>query len=57
MKKYRLIIMVIIAMGIILIGTSDPLTSFYKTTGLISNGINKDRNIESDNTKNKGSQR
>ena len=57
MKKYRLIIMVIIAMGIILIGTSDPLTSFYKTTGLISNGINKDRNIESDNTKNKGSQK
>ncbi|MDU2197787.1 MAG: N-acetylmuramoyl-L-alanine amidase [Peptostreptococcaceae bacterium] len=57
MKKYRLIIMVIIAMGIILIGTSDPLTSFYKTTGLISNGINKGRNIESDNTKNKGSQK
>ena len=49
--------MVIIAMGIILIGTSDPRTSFYKTTGLINNGINKDRNIESDNTKNKGSQK
>lgn len=57
MKKYRLIIMAIIAMGIILIGTSDPLTSFYKTAGFISNGINDDRNIEIDNTKNKDKQK
>lgn len=49
MKKYRLMIMIIIAMGIILIGTSDPLTNFYKTTGLISKGINENRNIEDDN--------
>ena len=54
MKKYRLVIMIIIAMGIILIGTSDPLTSLYKTTGLISKGINENRNIEDDNTENKG---
>lgn len=57
MKKYRLIIMAIIAMGIILIGTSDPLTSFYKTAGLISNGINDNRNMEIDNTKNKDKQK
>ena len=57
MKKYRLIIMAIIAMGIILIGTSDPLTNFYKTAGLISNGINDNRNMEIDNTKNKDKQK
>ena len=50
MKKYRVIIMAIIAMGIILIGTSDPLTSFYKTTGLIINGMNKDLKDEKSNS-------
>ena len=49
--------MAIIAMGIILIGTSDPLTNFYKTAGLISNGINDNRNMEIDNTKNKDKQK
>ncbi|SCI02278.1 N-acetylmuramoyl-L-alanine amidase family protein [Romboutsia sp. 1001713B170207_170306_H8] len=43
MKKYRVIIMAIIAMGIILIGTSDPLNSLYKATGLISKGIDNDK--------------
>ncbi|MGL5330814.1 MAG: N-acetylmuramoyl-L-alanine amidase family protein [Peptostreptococcaceae bacterium] len=41
MKKYRVIIMAIIAMGIILIGTSDPLGNLYKTTGLVAKGIDK----------------
>ncbi|MGL6107911.1 N-acetylmuramoyl-L-alanine amidase [Romboutsia sp.] len=41
MKKYRLLVTVIIAMGIILIGTSNPLTNFYKGTNLINKPINK----------------
>ncbi|MGL5347814.1 MAG: N-acetylmuramoyl-L-alanine amidase [Peptostreptococcaceae bacterium] len=40
MKKYRLLVTVIIAMGIILIGTSNPITNFYKSTNLINRGLN-----------------
>ncbi len=36
MKKYRLIVTLIIAVGVILIGTSNPITNFYKTTSLIN---------------------
>ena len=43
MKKYRVIIMSIIAMGIILIGTSNPLSTINKTTGLISRGIKNEK--------------
>lgn len=39
MKKYRLLVTVIIAMGIILIGTSNPITNLYKSTNLINRGI------------------
>lgn len=38
MKKYRLLVTCIIAMGIIIIGTSNPVSNFYKTTNLISSG-------------------
>ena len=43
MKKYRVIIMSIIAIGIILIGTSNPLSTINKTTGLISRGIKNEK--------------
>ena len=43
MKKYRVIIMSIIAMGIILIGTSNPLSTINKTTGLISRCIKNEK--------------
>ena len=39
MKKYRLLVTAIIAMGVILIGTSNPITNLYKSTNLISKGI------------------
>lgn len=39
MKNYRLIVTAIIAIGIILIGTSNPLNNFYKSTGLIIKGL------------------
>ncbi|MGL5695251.1 MAG: N-acetylmuramoyl-L-alanine amidase [Peptostreptococcaceae bacterium] len=51
MKKYRLIIMSIIAMGVILIGTSDPLTNFYKNTGLIIKGVDEDKNSNEEKLK------
>ncbi|MGL4912764.1 MAG: N-acetylmuramoyl-L-alanine amidase family protein [Romboutsia sp.] len=41
MKKYRLLVTTIIAMGIILIGTSNPITNLYKSTNLISKGITR----------------
>lgn len=44
MKKYRLLVVVIITMGIILIGTSNPLTNFYKSTNLINSPINQQQN-------------
>ncbi|MGL5313049.1 MAG: N-acetylmuramoyl-L-alanine amidase [Peptostreptococcaceae bacterium] len=46
MKKYRLLVTVIIAMGIILIGTSNPLTNLYKSTNLINKGINPESKEE-----------
>ena len=51
MKKYRIIIMSIIVMGIILIGTSNHVLNIYKTTGLISRGIIKE-NIDEKNNDN-----
>lgn len=36
MKKYRLLVTVIIAMGIILIGTSNPITNLQKYTNMIN---------------------
>ncbi len=40
MKKYRLLVTIIIAMGIIIIGTANPITNLYKSTNLINKGIN-----------------
>lgn len=48
MKKYRVLITIIIAMGIILIGQSNPINNIYKTTGLISKGINQSEGLEKD---------
>ena len=52
MKKYRLLVTVIIAMGIILIGTLNPITNFHKSTNLISKGIiqkdDKEKNNKED---------
>lgn len=39
MKNYRILIGVIIAIAIVVIGTSDPAKNLYKATNLISNGI------------------
>lgn len=54
MKKYRLLVTVIIAMGIILIGTSNPITNFYKSTNLINKGLNPESKEET-GTKEKSS--
>ena len=54
MKKYRLLVTIIIAMGIIFIGTSDPVKNFYKTTGFINKEINQDKDKKQDNGKLKG---
>lgn len=40
MKKYRLLVTVIIAIGVIIIGTSNPITNLYKSTSFINKGIN-----------------
>ena len=39
MKNYRILIGIIIAIAIVVIGTSDPAKNLYKATNLISNGI------------------
>ncbi|MEG1310843.1 MAG: N-acetylmuramoyl-L-alanine amidase [Romboutsia sp.] len=52
MKKYRVLVTVIIAMGIILIGQSNPINNFYKSTSLISKGINQGEDIKKDNKNN-----
>lgn len=44
MKKYRLLVTIIIAMGIILIGTTNPVTNLYKSTNLINRAVNKNKN-------------
>ena len=36
MKKYKLLVVGIIAIGIIFIGTSNPLMNLYKSTNFIS---------------------
>lgn len=36
MKKYKLIVTMIIAVGVILIGTSNPISNIYKSTNFIS---------------------
>lgn len=41
MKKYKLIVTAIIAIGVILIGTSTPITNLYKSTNLLNKGFNK----------------
>lgn len=42
MKNYRKLIGIIIAIAIVVIGTSEPAKNLYKATGLISNGIKVD---------------
>ena len=48
MKKYKLIVTMIIAVGVILIGTSNPISNIYKSTNFISkfklDNDNKDNN-------------
>lgn len=57
MKKYKLIVSLIIAVGVILIGTSNPVTNFYKTSTFISKSkLEEDKKhdkneLESDNKK------
>lgn len=51
MKNYRLIVTAIIAIGIILIGTSNPLSNFYKSTNFIIKGINEDSEDKDANNK------
>ncbi len=45
MKNYKILVMGIIAIGIIFIGTSNPIVNLYKST----NFINKDKDSNSDN--------
>lgn len=51
MKKYRLLVAVIIAMGIIAIGTSDPIKNLYKSTNVINLGINNENKEEAESAK------
>ncbi|MCC0686787.1 MULTISPECIES: N-acetylmuramoyl-L-alanine amidase [unclassified Clostridioides] len=53
MKKYRLLVTCIIAMGIIIIGTSNPVSNFYKTTNLISSGNITNEKADKDKSSNK----
>ena len=53
MKKYRLLVTCIIAMGIIIIGTSNPVSNFYKTTNLISSGNITNEKADKDENSNK----
>ena len=46
MKKYRLLVTTIIAIGIIAIGVSNPIKNLYKSTNLISSGINRENKEE-----------
>ena len=48
MKNYRKLIGIIIAIAIVVIGTSEPAKNLYKATGLISNGIKVDGKKEGD---------
>lgn len=51
MKKYRLIVTMIIAIGVILIGTSNPISNMYKTTNFISRFKLDDNKKENNNDK------
>ena len=55
MKKYKLIVTMIIAVGVILIGTSNPISNIYKSTNFINkfklDNPNKD-NKENDKSQN-----
>ena len=44
MKKYKLLVVGIIAIGIIFIGTSNPLMNLYKSTNFISKENKEDEN-------------
>ena len=57
MKKYRLLVTCIIAMGIIIIGTSNPVSNFYKTTNLISSGNITNEKADKDENSNKNTNR
>ncbi|WP_296645410.1 N-acetylmuramoyl-L-alanine amidase family protein [Romboutsia sp. 13368] len=48
MKNYRILIGIIIAIAVVVIGTSDPAKNLYKATNLISNGIKVDEKKEDD---------
>lgn len=52
MKNYKLIVTAIIAIGIILIGTSNPITNFYKSTSLIGKGIYENKDQKEEKNKN-----
>lgn len=54
-KKYRLLVTVIIAMGIILIGISNPVTNLYKSTNLINKGISQKDDKNKNNKENEQS--
>ena len=53
MRKYRVLVSIIIVLSIAIIGTSDPAKNLYKATNLISKYITKDdkdnKNNESKN--------
>lgn len=48
MKNYRILIGIIIAIAIVVIGTSDPAKNLYKATNLISNSVKLDEKKEMD---------
>ena len=50
MKKYRILVGIIMALSIIIIGTSEPAKNLYKASNLISKGIKVDdkKKIEED---------
>ena len=52
MKKYKLIVTMIIAVGVILIGTSNPISNIYKSTNFISKfKLDKDNKDKKENNK------
>lgn len=55
MKKYRVIVTALIAIGILIIGSSNPVVNLYKSTNLISKGIidNKDKDGKNNDNESK----
>ena len=53
MKKYRALVGIIIAVSIVIIGTSDPVKNLYKASDLISKGITVDDKKEDNESKKK----